>query len=305
MTLQDFLSDLQSETKPLKYSGLSQISGLSTEEATAFKAAWESVPGSRKQEIVNKLVELSDDNIELDFTQVFKLCLKDTESCVREKATHGLWECGDRTIIHPLINLLLSDPSAKVRAAASDTLSSFTVMTQNDKLISQDADRIQEALITVIRDKDEEVEVKRRAIETISAFDLPKVDQIIRNAYRSNNLRMMQSSIYAMGRSGKNQWLRDIIKNVGHEDASIRYEAVLACGQLGDDSNVPDLIPLLKDEDYQVQLAAIKSLGEIGGQLAQRELIQSLETGDESLTEIIGHALAQIDFDEDPLGFQV
>lgn len=304
MTLQDFLADLDSEDKPLKYSRLLQVSGLSSEETDEFKPAWASAHPTRRREIVDKLVELCEDNLELDFTRVFSVCLEDSDDDVREKAARGLWECDDRSIIPPLIGLLSDDPSPKVRAAVSTSLGRFAAMAQNGKLLARDGDRIQEALIAVIDRQDEELEVKRRAIEAVASFNLPDVDQIIRNAYTSGDLKLMQSSIYAMGQSFNSQWLSDVLREIDHEDASIRYEVASACGKLGDESTAPDLIRLLQDEDLHVQLAAASSLGDVGGQLARRALYQCLKIGDEALVDSARQALAQIEFSDDPLSLQ-
>jgi HEAT repeat protein len=292
------LADLSDEDKPLKYSRLLQVSGLSSGETVEFKLAWASVQPTRKREIVEKLVDLCEDNLELDFIRVFRICLEDKDEDVREKAARGIWECDDRSIIRPLIDLLRDDPSAKVRAAVSISLGKFAVMAQNGKLLPRDADRIQEALMAVIGRQDEELEVRRRAIEAVASYNLPELDQIIRNAYASGELKLMQSSIYAMGRSSNSRWLSDVLTAMDHEDASIRYEAAAACGQLGGESTAPQLIKLIQDEDVQVQLAAVMALGNVGGQLARRALHKCLKIEDEALADAATDALGHIEFDD-------
>ena len=223
---------------------------------------------------------------------------------VREQATRGLWETEDRAIIRPLIDLLHHDPSPKVRSAASISLGKFAVMAQNGKLISRDEDRIREALIAVIGGSEEDVEVKRRAIEAVACFDYPGVDEIIREAYQSREQKLVQSSIYAMGQRSNPEWLPTVVTEMEHEDPAIRYEATIAGGKLGDESIATQLIRLLQDEDAQVQLAAVRALGYIGGPLAKRALQQCVKMEDEALETAAQDALNSFEFDEDPLALR-
>jgi HEAT repeat protein len=304
LTLNDLLTDIGDEQKPLKYSGLLHLSGLSSDEMDEFKDSWASVPHGRKQDILGKLVELSDENPELDFSGVYMASLDDGSEDVREKAARGLWECEDRTVIRPLISLLSQDMSAKVRAAAAMSLGKFSAMAQNGKLLSRDGDRIRESLMRVIGQQQEELEVRRRAVEALAHFDFPETDEIIREAYYDGDMRLRQSALYAMGQSSKTQWLPIVLADTNDERAVVRYEAANACGQLGDESTVSHLIKLIQDEDAQVQLAALMALGNIGGPLAKRALHQCLKMGDETLEEAALEALKSMEFEEDPLNLR-
>ena len=302
LTVKNRFRDLGDQEQPVKYTALLQLSGLSSDEAIEFKAGWPSVPDTRRREILAKMADLCEDNLELDFSAVFRAALDDVDEQVRETATLGLWECEDRAIIRPLIALLTEDPSAKVRASAGVSLRNFATMAQSGKLLSRDADRIREALMGVIGRPDQDLEVKRRAIEALACFDFPETDQIIREAYASGEPKLKQSSIHAMGQSCNPQWLPTVLDEFDDEDAAIRYEAANACGQLADESTVPHLIRLIRDEDAQVQLAAVKAIGAVGGPLAKRALEQCLKMDDEALEEVAQDALGNIEFDGDPLG---
>jgi HEAT repeat protein len=133
-------------------------------------------------------------------------------------------------------------------------------------------------------------------------LESPERDTIIRAAYESGDSRLLQSSIYAMGRSSSLDWLPGLVRETGHDDDAIRYEAAVACGRLGDESVVPHLITLVQDEDQQVQLVAAEALGEVGGLLAKRALNRCLEMGDESLELAARQALGNLEFDDDPPG---
>ena len=124
------------------YSNLARLSGLSSKELDQFKMAWISLPRENRREILNRLIELGEENLELSFFEVFQACLSDYDDEVRTKATIGLWECDDRGIIRPLIHLLNHDTSDTVRAASATTLGKFATLARSGKLHFRDRDRL-------------------------------------------------------------------------------------------------------------------------------------------------------------------
>jgi HEAT repeat protein len=303
VTLQKYLKELSDERKPLRISDLLQLSSLSSEELAEFKEEWASLSSDRKCETLLRLVELSEENLELDFSAVFHTCLFDDEDQVRETATRGLWECSDRVVIRPMVNLLVGDPSDDVRAAAAISLGKFAERAQDGKVLPRDAKLVRQALLSTISDELADFETKRRSIEAIANFGSEEIEEIIRDAYESDDARLKQSAIYAMGRTSDSQWLPVVLEDARHDDPAIRYEAATAIGLLGDEMTVPYLISLVKDDDSLVQLSAVHALGTIGGPLAKRALLQCLQLGDEALEEAAQSALNNVEFDEDPLGF--
>ena len=301
MSITEYLDTLAEDSDALKYSGLLQLSDLSSDESDEFETAWPSISTEVRRDILDKLTELAEDNLELDFTAAFRSCLDDGDDDVRELAARGLWECEDRKIIRPLVRLVNGDPSAKVRAAACTTLGRFTALAQDGKLGARDAETIRSALVGVIEGTDEEMEVRRRAVEAVAGLTAPGVEAIIRDAYESGVPEMKQSSIYAMGRSSDSAWLPTVLREMDDRSPAIRFEAANAAGLLGDEKVAPHLISLLRDDDLSVRLAAISSLGSVGGALASQALHKCLESEDEAVEEAADEALRQIEFDEDPL----
>jgi HEAT repeat protein len=255
----------------------------------------------RRETVLDKMIELTDENIELDFGAVYKAALGDDHADVRAKAARGLWDYDDRTIIGPLIDLLRDDPSATVRAAVAGPLGVFADMAQDGKLLERDADRIRDALMAAVSRDDEDVEVRRRAIEAVATFDFPEADVAIRSAHQGPDVKLRQSSLYAMGESSNLQWLPTVVSDTDHDQPEIRFEAANALGKLGDEDTTPYLIKLVQDEDLQVQIAAIRGLGEIGGHLARTALERCLKIGDEAIEQAAEDALQAIEFDGDPL----
>jgi len=303
LTLADFLTQVADGDEQPKYSELLQLSSLASNELFEFKVAWASVGEERQRLVMGQLMELSEDNLELDFSGVFRACLEDSDDEVREKAVRGLWESDDRTIIRPLIGLLENDPAPGVRAAAAICLGTFAELAQKGKLLPRDSDRILDALVGATTGGDTDVDVKRRAIESVAFYDNPETGEIILEAHQSGDQALRQSSIYAMGQTSNPQWLPTLHAEMSDDSPVIRYEAVGAAAHLGDESTVPYLIEAVQDEDQQVQLAAVKGLGSVGGSLAKRALQRCKTIGDESLEQAAEEALLSLEFDEDPLGF--
>jgi HEAT repeat protein len=303
LALENDLIDLNDIGEPPWHADLVQLSGLSTDEVAGFRSSWASLNEDRKCEILTRLAQLSEDNLELDFTAVLRACLTDGNETVREQATRGLWECEDRVVIRPLVGLLTKDPAAEVRSAAAITLGKFAEMARDGKLLERDGSRILEALLTVVDRDDEYLEVRRRAIEAVACFNVPVVEELITEAYNDGATELKQSAIFAMGRTSNAQWLPTVLNDIDDIDAAIRFEAANACGLLGDESTIPHLLDLIDDEDFRVQTSAVQALGSIGGPLARRALLQCLKLGDESLGDVAQEALSSIESDEDPMGF--
>ena len=93
MALENDLIDLNDIGEPPRHADLVQLSGLSNHEVAGFKSSWASLSEDRKCEILTRLAELSEDNMELDFTAVLRACLTDGNETVREQARHpnGRW----------------------------------------------------------------------------------------------------------------------------------------------------------------------------------------------------------------------
>ena len=303
MPLDRCLQQIAEQDAPISPPVLRDLSDLSPSELGMFARAWFKVIPERKQKAVELLVEMAENNAELDFSAVFKLCLKDSDEMVRQKAISGLWEFEDRSLIQSLVELLQSDYSGQVRASAAIALSKFAALAQDDKILSKDGQLVENSLMTSLRDEQEWLEVRRRALESVAPFNTPDIGEYVRWAYDSDDPNLKSSSLYAMGQTGDPQWLPLLYNELQNASPSIRYEAATACGAMNDEEAAPYLILLLNDDDLQVQLAAIRALGEIGGSLAKRALRRSLKEGDPVLEDAAREALENIQGMDDPLGF--
>ena len=304
MTASQIVVELRDSTSPVRHTSLMQLSGLSSTDVGDMMSSWNEIEADRRRELLDRMAEMADDNIELDYSALFRACLNDEDAGVRARAARSLWDSDDRTNIRPLVSLLTGDDSPAVRAAAATALGKFVEMAEEGKLLRRAGQRIADALVGVIEDPLETAETRCRAIEAVSAMTSTKVREIIEQAYRHEDIRLKQTAIYAMGRSSDSSWLPIVLRETSHTEAAVRFEAVTASGLLGDEDTVPHLVAFLDDADSQVQLAAVNSLGLIGGDLAQKALLEAMKRGDEAIQEAAEQALEAMQFDDDPLGFR-
>ncbi|MDO8532645.1 MAG: HEAT repeat domain-containing protein [Dehalococcoidia bacterium] len=302
MVLEHYLTELQDANTPLSTARLIHVSAMTSEEVECFRRSWVTLDIERRRQVLSRLIDLAEDNADLDFAAVFRVCLQDPDEDVREKAIAGLSDSEDRSLIDPLITLMLNDPKERIRAAAAVALGRYTMLAELGKLLSRDGPKLEKAMLTVIENGAKAPEVRRRAIEAIGAFsNVPRVKEILRNAYNSPDPKLRASALFGMGRNCDQQWLPILVQALSSEDPELRCEAAGACGETGEETTVPYLIPLARDADAQVRDAAIQALGSIGGPTARKALLQLRQSTSPHIREAAEEALQKLESEEDPL----
>jgi HEAT repeat protein len=277
-------------------STLYHLSNLHGPDLDLLSQAWPSFAIECRQEVVSHLTEIAEADFEVDFGEVFKICLHDADARVRAAAVEGLWEEDDVILIRPLVRLLRDDESALVREAVATSLSRFALQAELESLPSRLADLVWDALWKTIHNVQEDLNVRRRAIESLAYFDRPEVHQVIERAYQDEESLMRISAVFAMGRSGDEEWDDMAISELDGDEPAMRFEACRACGELHIAEAVPRLGQMVADPDPEVRLAAVWALGQIGGPEAQRVLEICQEMGNEALQDAAGAALDDLDF---------
>ena len=291
MGLIDYLRELSdSKTEPTAV-GLTQLSGLWGEDRETLAEQWPLIPGERRLELLTRLAEMADDNVELDFHAVFSNALTDELPRVREAAVNGLWESEDRKTLPRLIERLDHDGDDAVRAAAASVLGRFAVLADAGKFVQRDADALYNALMGVLRDDDEPVMVRRRALESAAPFRRPEIHRWLQWGYDHPDPAMRQSAVFAMGRAGDSSWLSFICDEMESDDPAMRFEAANAAREMGEEEALPSLIDLVNDIDSEVSLAALHAIGGIGGARAKKFLRGRAASEDD---QVLGAAAAEI-----------
>jgi len=288
------LEELRDETRTVSIACLYKLSGLDHEEIERFSAVWPQVPAIRRRKIVSHLVDIAEANFEADFDAVFRACFTDEDEFVRTQAIEGLWENEDIKLIRPLIAFLRDDPSVAVRAAAATSLGRFVLLGELERLSPTLTNAVCEALWEIIHSFEEEnIEVRRRAIESMAYSSEEAMAEVIADAYADDG-RMRVSAVFAMGRSADPRWRSIVLREITNPDPEMRYEAARACGALEVEEAIPYLRDLVYDDDREIQEVSIWSLGQIGGEEARRILEARYEEADEILCEVIEDALGEL-----------
>ncbi|MBF8299534.1 MAG: hypothetical protein HW397_583 [Dehalococcoidia bacterium] len=297
------MSELVNPGRPVSASKLTQLADLTPDGVRIFSEAWPSIPPERRTDVIAKIVDLGEDNVELDFSALFRRLLDDEDADIRVKAIDGLWESQERPLIDPLVRLLRTDPEEAVRCAAAQALGRFALLAETGKLLPRDKERLASVLLAVIDGVEETVEVRRRAIEAISPLSMARVPEIIREAYESELPNLRASAIYAMGLTCNADWVDILLDEIDNDDPEMRYEAAVALGEIGNEETASKVGLLVDDPDPLVQAAALNALGNMGGELAKRLLTQAARNDDPRIAELADEALRSLDFEDEPQSF--
>jgi HEAT repeat protein len=293
--LQHLLDALADASRPVVDGMLEAASDLDAAGLQAFQAGWSTWEPARKLELLEHMGQLADENIEINFDRVNRLALGDREPRVRRRAIQNLWECEDPSLGERLAALLGADPSAEVRAAAAAALGRFVYMGEVDEIDERLLRQVEDRLLAAQRDED--LAVRLRSLESLGYSSRPEVAELIETAYRSRQEPQMQSALKAMARSASPVWEEAVVENLHHAAPGLRTEATRAAGELELRATVDDLIELTDDAIDDVRLAAIWSLAQIGGEAATQALTRLLESAqDEDELALLEDGLDYIAF---------
>jgi hypothetical protein len=291
--LRALLQQLKEGTKPISTHQLFHLSDLAGERLGLFWNAWETLQASERRRLANSLLEMAEASFQVNYDAIFKRLLDDPDAEVRAVAIDGLWENEEVPLAGILLNKLERDPSAQVRASAATGLGRYVLAGELDKLEEPIQARITTELLTVLRLAGESIEVRRRAIESVSYSCTPEILQAIEDAYYDDDEQMRISAVLAMGRSCDKRWKKFLLEELESDTPAMRYEAAWACGELALAQAVPILARLIEDADRQVRYAAIWALGQIGGSQAHEILLEAYEDADQDTVAVLDEALAE------------
>lgn len=277
------------------------LSDMTREEQRAFREAWPHIPLQTRRRLVGALNEMTESDALAIFDHVFLVALDDPDDEVRLGALQGLWECEDETLVPRLISLMNQDPSVPVRAEAAMNLGRFALAGEEGKIEPDMAAVIRSALIAVWNSPEQDTEVRRRALESVSCFSGDDIAKMIWAAYNDKDERMNVSAVYAMGQTLDECWAPYVMKELKNPRPEMRYEAARAAGQLQLTDAIPVLLDMVHDADVEVRTAATLALGDIGGERAVQALLELAKGKDEAVREAALDALEFAQFFEDPL----
>jgi hypothetical protein len=272
------------------------LSDLTAQDTEIVRQQWELVDVDRRRHVIAELVALAQEDIDLELGRFLRVAMGDSDAEVRQTAVTGLWEDSEVDLIGPFIQLLNNDPDEGVRAAAATGLGVYILAGELDEIEAALAMRAEEALLAVLSDEAEPLEVRRRALESIAYSGEAGVRQLIEDGYYAMDEAMRVSAVFAMGRSADVRWRGLVRAELRSPSSDMRAEAAIACGELGAKSAADDISALLQDRDERVRLAAIVALGRIGGPVAQDALETMLLSDNPIEADAADAALEEMQF---------
>jgi len=268
------------------------LSNLSVDEAEQLRPVWAGLAPAQRRKIMRELVESAESNFEFDYQAVGNFGIEDDDPGVREAAIEVLWEDDSLELMNRLIDIVQWDEVREVRAAAMSALGRFILKGELGELAEDDAVRAQDVAIQSLTNLDEDIDVRRRALEAISNSSHEMVEEAISEAYESTDRRMQVSSVFAMGRNyDANLWGDIVLRELDSSDAEMLYEAARAAGELELVPAVMALSHLAFSDDREVKEVAIWSLGEIGGNESLRVLAALADAADEESDDDLAEAI--------------
>jgi hypothetical protein len=162
-------------------------------------------------------MEMAEDNPEFNFDAIFKHRLNDPDAEIRIRAIQGLWENEETSLIDHLIKIMKDDISPGVRKEAAMALGRFAMLSEHQKLDPDYIHMLSEALLYTF-DDDEDIEVKRRALEAASrkpasVSHAMEEEGISKDRYKTQGQRHI--FIWA-GKTAACGWVNNIIKELSN-----------------------------------------------------------------------------------------
>lgn len=272
------------------------LSGLSEPGVQRLARLWPDLSAEVRRNLIQKLCDMAEADFVLDFSAVFRFALDDDIPPVRAGSIEGLWEVEDIRLIKQFAQMLAHDPALVVRVAAAQALARFVLLGELRRIPPRSFEIARTALLRAHHDSDEDLEVQRRALESLAYTGLDGVPELIGAAYEHEDERMRISAVFSMGRSADKRWTPIVQPELHNPQPEMRYEATRACGELEATEAVPTLVELTEDVDQEVQEMALWSLGQIGGRVARRTLNDYLNDDNEALRAAARVALQELEF---------
>ena len=284
----------------LLYDNLRHFSAASPEEVQRFLEAWSALPDRYRTQLAGALADVAGIGGELALEPLFEVILDDDLPEVRCAALDGLSEIMDARLAERLVSLLATDPEAEVRADSASVLGIYLSECEDEEGWESTRRRVEDGLLEAINTDSEEVLVRRRALESYGFAEDPYADEVIMDAYDSDEDEMRASAVFAMGRRMDEEWLTIVHQEMDNEVEEIRLAAIYAASMIGSGGSVPHLLRVIgEDPDDEVRVAAVYALADIESPEAERLLQDLLESTDEAILAAATDALEMWNARED------
>ena len=302
------IDELLNGSKDLSRRSLQQLSDIDPASLKTLMEAWPRVQPERKRLLLEELHSLADDDTLVSFDDLARTMLTDADSQVRAGAIRLLDECEDLKLVPAFIKILTGDDNADTRAEAAVALGKYVELGELEEISEKIQRQVEDTLLAKVN-SDDQLLVRRNALESLGYSSRPEVITVIESAYHRENPDWQASALFAMGRSADERWDEHVLSSLLDEIEIVRLAAVEAAGELSLDSARTALFKLLEDEeDDDISAAAIWSLSQIGGEDVRiyiQNLIDQSEGEDDEQVEFLEDALDNLFFTEDLAKFDL
>lgn len=261
------------------------LSDLDREGARAVAERWASIAAELRAGILALAVDLAERRIELNFQRLAYVAIEDPVPGVREAAFYALDDIGGHETARRIAAALEKETSPSVVVAAAAAAKPYVLQHALGELHEATGERLVAALRSQAAREDMPPEALGEVVEALAPHDAYWVDELIRDAYYSDERALQQSAIVAMGRTANEDWLEYLEDELQVDDSEKRRQAAEACGEIASEDAIEMLTPLLDDENTEVVAAAIAAFGEIGGEIAVQRLEEFQERVPAELAE--------------------
>lgn len=298
-SFQSVIDALLDSGKPFPKKYLPFFSDIDSASLQLLLDAWPRVSLTRKRTLLADLDQLLVEDSLVSFDDLARALLTDLDAPVRAGATRLLAECGDQKLLPLYEKIIAGDPSPEVRAEAAHSLGFFVALGELEQISEAALRRAEESLLAAARD--DNVEVRRRALESLGFSAREEVPALIEAALRRESRDWRVSALIAMGRSSDERWAEPVIRMLLSEDRDVRLEAARAAGELSLPAARLPLLRMLEEEtDPEIFSAIVWSLSQVGGEDVRVYLENLLDqTDDDDEIDFIEDALANLAFTED------
>ena len=304
--LRKVLTELEQGAPALSRRALQEFSDLDPVSLEIVLEAWPRLHADGKRLLLDGLRELSDENTLVSFEELARPLLADPEGHIRTRAIRLLDEADDPKLASTLVDILRLDAELETRAEAAAALGRFVELGELEEISRELHRQVEDALLEKANGEDE-LPVRRRALESLGFSGRPEVSTLIESAFRRENPDWQASALFAMGRSSDDHWEEYVVSRLRDPDATVRQAAVEAAGDLRLGVAGPLLLEMLEDEEEDaVTSAAIWSLSQIGGEDARLYIQNLLDIAEqEEHIQFLEQALDNLEFTDELNNFDL
>jgi HEAT repeat protein len=303
---QKLITELMDGTREISRRSLQEFSDITPEALEALQEAWPRIKLDRKRNLLEGLQSLSEADTLVCFDDFARSLLVDPDAEVRQRAIRLLDECDDVKLVASFIKILTDDEDAETRAEAASALGKYIELGELEELPAKTQRLVEDALLAKANSEDQLI-VRRNALEALGYSSRPEVITLIQSAFRRSNPDWQASALFAMGRSYDERWEEQVLSRLMDESPLVRLAAVEAAGELSLSSARAILFQVLEEEeDDEITAAAIWSLSQVGGEdvrLYIENLIDLAE--DDEQVEFLEEALDNLVFTEEMSHFDL